>query len=286
LSHELTCLGPARTATFAALTPSDRLTFLLRLKLLWLPILAGVAAAQPASAPAGSPATTALPPALAAFLAARPTWSGSIALQAGVGYKDNLVLSPVSPEHSGFARYGFEAFAWRLPRGGTDFSAILSAEETRFFEGEAVKREANAFAQIQARYRIEETFRFAFDVQGYHLDEIRDVSDTDVQRLVAKLNMVGAAVGPTVRWSPRPWWWLEVQALGKRDSHRDGSYNAKVGDGEVRLGWRPSPRVELSASHGDFAVATIIASSFPSGEIPSRARCWSLPNARWKAVST
>ena len=209
-----------------------------------------MAAARAAQAPAVDP-TTGLPPEIAALLAARPTWTGSIALQAGIGYKDNLVLSRAAPERSSFARYGVEAFAWRLPRGRTDFSAILSAEETRYFSGETVKREANAYTQFQARYRIEDTFRFAFDVQGYHLDEIRDVSDTDVQRVVAELNMVGAAAGPSVRWSPRPWLWLEVQALGKRDSHRDGAYNAKVANGEARLGWRPSERFEFSASYGD-----------------------------------
>ncbi len=225
---------------FATSAPSDRVKFPLCLSLL---LAAGPAraAVNASVAPAGSS------PEISALLADLPKWSTSVGIDAGIGYKDNLLLSQTLPEQSGFARLGVEAFLWHLPRGRTDYSGIVSAEQTRYFSGKTIDDETSAFAQLQWRYTIEGRFFFAYDVQGYYLNEIRDVSDTDVQRVVAEQQMVGGSTGPTVRWSPRDWGWLEVQAKGKRDTFRDGFYDAKIGEGVVRLGWKPTPRVELSA---------------------------------------
>lgn len=207
-------------------------------------VLYTVARADAATAATGSP------PGLAALLAT-PKWSTSIGLEAGGGYKDNVLLSPVAPERSGFARYTFDAFLWHLPRGYTDYFAYLRAEETRYFSSESVEHETTASAQLQWRYRRKEKFLFAFDFVGYYFDEIRDVSDTDVTRLVAELKLAGVSVGPTVRWSPRSWIWLEVQAAGKREGFRESTYNGKIGEGTARLGWAPGERFELSVGATD-----------------------------------
>ena len=195
--------------------------------------------------------TNGLPPELVALLAAQPKWSTSLGGEAGIGYKDNLLLSHAAPERSAFARYEVEAFVWHMPRGRTDYSGIVNAEQTRYFSGQTIDDETSAFAQLQWRYGIDELFHFAFDLQGYYLDEVRDVSDTDVQRVVARQKLTGGSTGPTLRWSPRPWGWLEVQATGKRDSFQDGFYNAKIGETVARLGWKPGARVELSLAVTD-----------------------------------
>lgn len=202
------------------------------------------AAETTSAAAAGSPA-------LPAVLAPPLKWSTSISLQAAGGFKDNLLLSSVEPERSGFARVGLEAFFWHLPRGNTDYWASLSAEETRYFSGQSIDREANAFAQFEWRYQVEDKMRFAFDVLGYFQEGILDVSDTDVSRQVAELKVVGADAGPTFRWSPRPWGWIEVRASGRRENYHDGSYNGKIGESGARIGWRPVSRLELSVGAKD-----------------------------------
>lgn len=177
---------------------------------------------------------------------ALPKWSNAVSLQVAGGYKDNVLLSPVDPERSGFVRYGVEAFFWHLPRGRTDYSAMVSAEETRYFSSETVDREALAFAQFQWRYQEEGKFRFVFDAQGYHLDEVRDVSDTEVDRQVARLKGGGVNIGPTLRWHPWPWAWVEIQATGSRERFQDRSYDGEIPEGTARIGWRPADRIEFS----------------------------------------
>ncbi|HUR56147.1 MAG TPA: hypothetical protein VM029_00450 [Opitutaceae bacterium] len=206
------------------------------------------ACAAAAPAPAGGSATSgagASPPGVVPLLAA-PKWSTSLAAEASFGYKDNLLLSHAEPEKSAFVRAGVEAFVWHLPRGRTDYSAIMTAEHTRYFSGEEIDDETTAIAQLQWRYGIGDLFRFSYNLQGYYFDAVTDVSETEVQRVVAEQKITGGSTGPTLRWSPRPWGWLEVQATGKRDTFEGGFYNSKIGEGTARLGWAPVERVELS----------------------------------------
>ena len=193
-----------------------------------------------ASAPPVPPAT------MAALLASLSPWSSTVSVHGGLGYKDNLLLSHVGAESSGFARGGLEAFLWHLPQGRVDYFAMLNAEGTRYFSGSSVDHEADAYAQAEWRYRIEDRFKFSLDLQGYYLDEIFDVSDTDVQRVVAQLKVLGVTVGPKLHWAFRPWAWVEAQGIGKRETYRDGLNNNHVVDGTVRFGWRPVERFEAS----------------------------------------
>jgi hypothetical protein len=217
-----------------------RCRFLLRL--IWgVGVWLTVARAQtPLAAPALTPEMTAL-------AATLPAWSATASVETGFGYKDNLLLSHAGEEGSGFARGGVNAIASHLRLGErTDYSFGLTAEGTRYFSNTSVDHEAKAFAVAKWRYHAEEKFKFTFDVQGYYQDQVFDVSDTDAQRIVAQLKVAGAIVGPTVRWAPVSWLWIEARAVGKRASYQDSDFNHDVGDGTLRVGWRPGARFELS----------------------------------------
>ncbi len=177
-----------------------------------------------------------------------PDWNATASVNTGVGYKDNLLLSHADPEGSSFARGGFESFLWHLPHGRIDYFGALNGEGTRYFSNKTVDHEADVYGQFEWRYRVDDRFKFALDLQGYYLDQIFDVSDTDVQRVVAQLKVTGATLGPTLRWAPRRWFWIEMQGIGKRETYRDGLNNNHVGDGAVRLGWKPGSRFELSVA--------------------------------------
>ncbi|MBS0633145.1 MAG: hypothetical protein JSS11_14640 [Verrucomicrobia bacterium] len=187
-----------------------------------------------------------LPPDIVAMLTNPAAWSGSVTLHGGAGYKDNLLLSRYAPEGSAFARAGVEAFLWRLPEGRTEAYAFLNAEDTRYRGGLEVDHETEAVAQAEWRYRIGEKLRFSLMGQGYWLDEVFDVSDTDILRTVALLQVTGVAAGPALRWDFAPQGWLETKGTAKRETFRDGSNNNHLYEGEVRLGWRPADRLEAS----------------------------------------
>ena len=172
-----------------------------------------------------------------AFLLVLPKWSASAAVSTSYGYKDNLLLSFEDEERSPFVRGSLELLLLRLPRDEFEFSFFAEAEGTRYNAGETVNDDAKIWMQTEPAYRIGETLKFALPVTGYYYDQVFDVSDTEVERLVAELKVRGVMIGPLVRWDFHRAWWIEAQGVAQRKRYDDGANDGDVGEGVVRLGW-------------------------------------------------
>lgn len=201
------------------------------------------------AAPAAAP-DPALAADIAAILAAQPAWSSSVGLYVEAGYKDNVLLSHANEERSGLARGGVDALLLHVPRGRLDdYSFALLAEGTRYFSSPTVDHEALAITTAEWRYHAGDVFKFTLDGIGLYSDQILDLSNTDAQRVVGEFKAASAILSPTVRWTIRSKWWIEAQGTGKRVTYRDGAdYNYNLGEGALRLGWRPGARFEASAA--------------------------------------
>jgi hypothetical protein len=172
-----------------------------------------------------------------AFLAALPTWSASAAVMTSFGFKDNLLLSFAAEERSPFVRGSVELLLLRVPPDQFDFSFYAEAGGTRYTAGKTVKDDAKVWVRAEPAYRVGETLRFALPFTGNYYDQVFDVSDTDVERLVAELKVTGVMVGPMMRWDLHPSWWLEAQGVAQRKRYDDHVYDGDIGEGALRLGW-------------------------------------------------
>ncbi len=184
----------------------------------------------------GGAGNGALPPELAALLATRPIWTTSVAVETDAGYKDNLLLSAANAERSAFARGSVEVFLLRLG-GRAEYSLFAETNGVRYFSGQTVRHEAGAWLQSDLGYRLNDRLKLSLPLTGYYSDQLFDVSDTEIERLVAEIEVRGAIAGPTLRWNLRPEWWIEAQAAGEQKSYADGSNDGDVGEGTLRLGW-------------------------------------------------
>jgi hypothetical protein len=197
-----------------------------------------------------------VPPEIAALLSGQSAWTSTVAGNAAIGYKDNLLLSHSRPEGSGFGRVGVEAMLWHLPVGPFDYFGFFNGDGTRYFSNRTINHDGEAFAGIEGRLRIGTKLLANLDVQGYYFDQIFDVSDTDQQRVVAELRLAGIKGGPTIRWTPVKWLWFEVAATAGRESLQqvdvasgsDARDHTRVTDPTARIGWRPSDRFEVSVT--------------------------------------
>lgn len=178
----------------------------------------------------------------------QPTWAFSSSATVSAGYNDNLMLSYADPERSAFVRGTVEALVWRVPTHGFDFVGFVNAQASQYFEGETMDQDAQAFAGLEFRYRIPDRLEAALEAQGFYLDQVFDVSDSEVRRLFAKLELSGITVGPRLRWSFASWLWLEGAAGATRERYRDAGNDARVREGEVTLGIVPHARIELRLS--------------------------------------
>ena len=175
-----------------------------------------------------------------------PTWLSWGSVSTGVGVRDNLLLSHGGEERRGFVRGGIDATAWHVPKNRIDYLGVLSATGTRYFAADTVNHEEQIIALTSWRYRFGDAFKFSLDGNGSYSHLIYDVSDTDVQQVVAEVKRSGAAIGPTVRWGFRQAWWIEGQGAGRRETYPDGFNNRTIREAAVRLGWRPGERFEVS----------------------------------------
>ena len=166
--------------------------------------------------------------------------------ESAVGYKDNLLLSATGAEGSALVRGAVDFLLLHVPQGQADFSFFGQAERTEFLADRTVDGETSLWLQTEGGYRWGERLKVALPITGYLYDQVFDVSDTDVERLVAELKVKGLMVGPTLRWMPAPAWWLEIQGVGERKRYDDRANDSKVGEGRAEVGWKPTARWRAS----------------------------------------
>jgi hypothetical protein len=191
-----------------------------------------------------TPHASSLPPELAALLAAQPRWTVLTHAESAFGYKDNLLLSASGEERSAFARGEVAMYLMRHPRGALEFSLLGQAEGTRYFGSETVDDEGQVWMETELGYRLTDTLKFSVPLTGYYYDQVFDVSDTDIERVVAEFKVGGLIAGPTVRWTYHRRGWVEVQGVGERKRYEDGANDSRIGEAVVRLGWKFGNRIE------------------------------------------
>ena len=177
-----------------------------------------------------------------------PTWSLSTESSAALGYRDNVSLSSTQPERSGFLRGEVEAMLLRLPTQGWDGFAFFDIVETRYFSAETTDHERSAFLTTQLRWQPTTDFKMGLQAQGYHHDQVFDVSTTEISRDTALLKVTGITLTPNARWNFTESWWAEAQASGRQDHYAENLDGYTEGEGNFSLGWHNQAGTELSIS--------------------------------------
>jgi len=192
-----------------------------------------------------------------ALLPKPSAWTGWGSVFAGVGYRDNILLSHSGEQRSSFLRGGVDATALNTSGGRLGFWTALRASGTRYFsaqeivnrsgERETHDREKQAILLSQASYRVNDAFKATLDGNAYYSHLIYDVAETDSGVPdVSEVKRSGIALGPTIRWTLHRWWWIEAQGMARRDVYPDGYNNRRSLDGSLRFAWTPGKRFEAS----------------------------------------
>lgn len=219
-----------------------------RLAALLLAGAAGLACPRPAAAFSGSaPAATASPAAHAApspsasavSVAASPApraWELTGNLRTSVGYKENLLLSSVRSVDRPFAQTVAEVFLWRLPDDRFEALAFTHATATRFVSAPDHPTEWQAFAHAEGRWFASPRLQLQLVAEGYHLDQVFDLSATDAERATARLSVDGGLASVALRAELPAGLWLELKPTAQRDRYDDGGDDHRQRLGRLTLG--------------------------------------------------
>jgi hypothetical protein len=127
-------------------------------------------------------------------------WSQSLSLRAGVGYKDNVALSPSNGRGSGFFTEGLDLLVFRLPVDGLEFSLSVTGDDTRYWwPVEGIDGEDAFLANAQLQKYFGRDWRAGLDLKYLYLDQVLEelVQTGGFQVVQAKGNTLG--VSPFLR---------------------------------------------------------------------------------------
>ena len=168
-------------------------------------------------------------------------WQSSLEVRGSAGWDDNLLLSDLARERSGFVRVGLEGMLWR-PAGEqqpVELVGFLSANHRRMFSSGVLPADTEAFFQGEARWRPIPSFRLSLLTQGYFIDAVLDLS-TESERLATPLRNAGFCVGAGMRWEPGVHWQLEVTGSVKQSEFRLIPEDYDEGSLGIRARWQTS----------------------------------------------
>jgi hypothetical protein len=152
----------------------------------------------------------------------------SVGLRGSAGFKDNVLLTETGRIESAFLRAEADVFVWRPPAALTDMYWALTGSETRYFDAPGDARHERVWlTQAELRYAIGTYFKTGLTIQGYHQDQVIDLSTSEAATFRARLKVYGVFAGPNLRWEIRDPWWFEVSAAWKLETYdgADADYN-------------------------------------------------------------
>ncbi|HUG09671.1 MAG TPA: hypothetical protein VMM36_01595 [Opitutaceae bacterium] len=203
-------------------------------------------AASVAAAPADENSAIAIPAELMDDLFGTTV---SVGLRVGVGFKDNVLLTETGKIESPFVSAEVDAFVWRPPEALTDFYWAITGAETHFLDApDDANHERVWMTQGELRYAIGTFFKTGLMIQGYHMDQVLDLSTSEIGTFRARLKVYGVTAGPNLRWEFRGPWWLEAAAAWKLEKYKGAEEDYDEPGVVARVGRKLGKRHDLSAA--------------------------------------
>lgn len=167
-------------------------------------------------------------------------WDTTLNLRAGFGYKDNLLLSSVSPERSALFASEAELTLLRLPVDGHEVFVFAYGKDTRYFEGQSVDSEQFVLGLIRYRRYLPSNWKAGGSFQYLYQNQVVDVSITDTNRGSVLVQGHSIKLTPALRKDfARNYWW-EFEPFFTRQLFADPLDDY----------WEPGPRLTWGRRYG------------------------------------
>lgn len=183
----------------------------------------------------------ALPPELRDELQALlgPAWVWGATVRVGAEWRDNVLLSPVSPTARTLLRTRLESYLWRRPAGAWEWLGFLNGNVGRLVDPlPELAGEHEWFAHAEGRWTPRPGWRVGLTAQSYYQDQVFDLSATETERLVARMRVRGARAGVDVTVPlPRDLIWV-AGAKAHRSDYADFAEDFTEAESHTTLRWR------------------------------------------------
>lgn len=173
----------------------------------------------------------------------------SVGLRGSAGFKDNVLLTENARIESPFLRAEADVLVWRPPAALTDVYWALTGSETHYLDAPGDARHERVWmTQGELRYAIGTYFKAGFTIQGYHQDQVLDLSTSEAATLRARFKVFGVTAGPNLRWEIRAPWWFEASAAWKLEAYEGADADFDEPGTQLRIGRKVGRRHDVSVA--------------------------------------
>jgi len=200
-------------------------------------------------------------------------WEKDVVVRFGLGYKDNILLSPLAPQGSAFFLSGLDLTVLRLPMDGLDFNFSVTGDDTRYWKApDGVKGEDLWLARAQLQKYFANEWRAGMEAKYIYADQVLEelVVTGGLHAVQARGSTV--SVRPFVRRDLGSNSWLQLEAPVTREwwqSPLDPDWKSGL---QLILGCSYGFHSELSLTCGGFYIAHAdwLARDAAGNELPGR----------------
>jgi len=148
-------------------------------------------------------------------------WSQQLSVSAGLGYNNNVLLSPYTPKGSGFAVIGLDYLVLRLPLDGWQVEGAVNGDYTQYWQDPGTGSEYSFIGSASVRRDFANDWKTGLEVRGLVEKQVLDISTSVGQPTTALVEGGSLTLRPLVRkdWNWGGWlqaalpvsrWWLAL----------------------------------------------------------------------------
>ena len=202
-------------------------------------------------------------------------WDKDIVLRAGFGYKNNVLLSPNSPQGSPFFTSGLDVTIFRIPLDGWEVNLTVVGDDIRYFHSPGgINGEDLFLGSAQVQKYFGGVWRSGLEVRYSYSDQVLQefLITGGAQAVEAQGNTLGAR--PFIRRDLSTLWWVQLEAPLAREwwqAPLDATWKWG-GQTDVGLTYRPHSQIVLSGGifyvpHDDWLARDALGNELPGRKL-------------------
>jgi hypothetical protein len=138
-------------------------------------------------------------------------WSDQISVFSGLGYKDNVLLSPFNPHGSAFVVNGLDAVIIRLPLDGWKVEGTISGEDRQYWRDVGTSSEDLFIAGLRLQREWVEGWQAGLELRGLYENRVLDISPQPRVPATVLVRGESFTVQPSLRKDLVSGWWLQLE---------------------------------------------------------------------------
>lgn len=138
-------------------------------------------------------------------------WTEEASVSSGVGYNNNVLLSPFNARGSGYVIDSLDLMVIRLPLDGWQVVGALVGDDTRFWHDVGTSREDTFLGTISVERELPDDWQIAWEERGLYEDEVLDVTTAQALPTTALVEGYGITGQPSARHDLAGGVWLKLE---------------------------------------------------------------------------